>query len=283
MRSDMHKVICESPRYNPGPGKNSRRKNLPFDLLPGKEGIRRPHQNTLKSFGEHLGPLKRWLRSQVGKPWNDVYSEACQVIKPDNVVRAHIKTHLLDFVIRDTFMRNGEVWCLSKYGWFGSREMPIAHLIRWRKWHPFYVHPETGRLWEMPTFEKPIPLNKLQDAQLAPVRRWISEDQLLVKWRGIWFRCRMQNIAKGHAIEFDLFWRSRLCASHAREAYDKSMFCVKKRQLSRKELRQHKLTNSVEDSTACLRTVLGDDFAKRVAGSNGNPLAVAFSANELLP
>ena len=30
-----------------------------------------------------------------GRPWNDVYSEACAVIKPDSIIRAHVKTHLL--------------------------------------------------------------------------------------------------------------------------------------------------------------------------------------------
>jgi hypothetical protein len=39
MRTDMHKVVVERPRRNPGPGKQGRRANLPDELLPKFEGI----------------------------------------------------------------------------------------------------------------------------------------------------------------------------------------------------------------------------------------------------
>src|SRR5215469_6547353 len=122
MRSDMHKVICEEPRHGGGPERRLRRGNLPEDLLPKFEGIRRPHTNR-KWFGEHLGPLRRWLRSRVGRPWNDIYGEACAVIKPDSVVRNHIKFHLLEFVHRHTYLHDGRIWCFT-VGWRGC-ELPI--------------------------------------------------------------------------------------------------------------------------------------------------------------
>jgi len=43
MRPDMYKVVIERPRWNPGPGKNNRRANLPDELRPKFEGIKRPH------------------------------------------------------------------------------------------------------------------------------------------------------------------------------------------------------------------------------------------------
>jgi len=91
MRADMHKVICEEPRHGGGREKSGRRAQLADDLLPTAEGMRRPHRDR-KWFGEHLSPLRRWLRSQVGRPWNLVYGEACAVIKPDSVVRNHINS-----------------------------------------------------------------------------------------------------------------------------------------------------------------------------------------------
>src|ERR1051325_2310128 len=93
MRPDMHKVVIERPRSNPRPGKPLRRADLRDELLPKFEGIKRPH-SCRKRFRDLLGPLKRWLQSQVGRPWNDVYSEACAVIKPDSVIRAHVKTQI---------------------------------------------------------------------------------------------------------------------------------------------------------------------------------------------
>src|SRR5438477_11087201 len=95
MRSDMHRVICEEPRHGGRYEKLGRRANLADELLPKFEGMRRPHGDR-KWFGEHLGPLRRWLRSQVGRPWNRVYSEACAIIKPDSVVRNYIKLHILE-------------------------------------------------------------------------------------------------------------------------------------------------------------------------------------------
>ena len=81
----MHKVVIERPRWNPGRGKKGRRANLPDELLPRREGIRRPHTNR-KAFTDLLGPLRRWLHSQLGRPWNDAYSEAFAVIKSDSVI-----------------------------------------------------------------------------------------------------------------------------------------------------------------------------------------------------
>jgi hypothetical protein len=76
----MHKVVVERPRWNPGPGKKGRQANLSDELLPKFEGIRRPHRHR-KGLTDLLGPLKRCLLAQVGRPWNDVYSESCEVIK----------------------------------------------------------------------------------------------------------------------------------------------------------------------------------------------------------
>src|SRR5207248_1577311 len=113
-------------------------------LLPKFEGVRRPHRER-KWFGEHLGPLRRWLRSQVGRPWNQVYSEVCAVIKPDSVVRNHIKFHLLQFVQRQTFFRDGCIWCYTT-GWRGN-ELPVKEAAS--HWSSFYVHPRAGLLCEV--------------------------------------------------------------------------------------------------------------------------------------
>src|SRR2546427_1453297 len=169
MRSDMHKVMCEEPRHGGGREKYSRRGNLPEELLPRFESVRRPHKER-KSFGEHLGPLRRWLRSQVGRPWDTVYSEACAVIKPDSVVRNHIKFHLLEFVQRHTFLRDGQVWGFRKY--WGSSEIPVAEACS--HWSPFYVHPETMLLCEPPLRPRPRRRNKAPDNR-AKTQRWLTE------------------------------------------------------------------------------------------------------------
>ena len=108
----MHKVVVERPRWSPGRGKNGRRANLPDELLPKFEGIKRPH-SCRKGLTDLLGPLRRWLQAQVGRSWNDIYSEACAVIKPHSIIRPHVKTHLLQFVERHLFMHAGKVCVLD--------------------------------------------------------------------------------------------------------------------------------------------------------------------------
>jgi hypothetical protein len=108
----MHKVVVERPRHGRGWATSKAPLKPPFDASPRYESMKANHTRR-KWFSDLLGPLRRWLQSQVGRPWNDVYSEACAVIKPDSIIRAHVKTHLLEFVERHTFMHDGKVCILD--------------------------------------------------------------------------------------------------------------------------------------------------------------------------
>ena len=123
----MHKVIAERPRWNPGPSKRKRRANRPDELQAKFESIRRPHGQR-KGLSTLLGPLKRWLLSRTGRPWNKVYSEACSVIDVNNGVRANLKTLLLECVERNTVMHEGQV-CLNHAFRGGQSFFPIAELL----------------------------------------------------------------------------------------------------------------------------------------------------------
>ena len=101
----MHKVVVERPRHGRSWATSKAPLKPPFDESPRYEAMK-PNHTRRKWFSDLLGPLRRWLQSQVGRPWNDVYSEACAVIKPDSIIRAHVKTHLLEFVERHTFMHD---------------------------------------------------------------------------------------------------------------------------------------------------------------------------------
>jgi len=235
----MHKVVVERPRWNPGPGKHGRRANLPAELLPRFEGIKRPHVHR-KGLTDLLGPLKRWLHSQVGRPWNDVYSEACAVIKPDSVVRVHIKTHLLEFVERHTFMHDRTVCVLDT--WRGGGIRPVTA----KRFGPceFYVHPETGLLQEI----KPVSRHELRRAQQEKRRRtfrWLDSRFALKQINGIWFTCQFRAIppdgrfkAYDHALG-QFVGRGGLVRREG--VY---LHCIAKRQLSRRELRRFGLFNT---------------------------------------
>ena len=241
----MHKVVVERPRWNPGPGKHGRRANLSDELLPKFEGIKRPHAHR-KGLTDLLGPLKRWLRSQVGRPWNDVYSEACAVIKPDSVIRAHIKTHLLEFVHRHTFLKDGEVWCFT--GRWRHGEVPVGSVAS--NWAPFYIHPETGLLCEVPARPHRCWCDKKANRRSLTLR-WLDDTTLLRQLNGCWFECRMaefpERFVKGDSPwRFDLAEKIAIYRSKAREIYGRDAYCVAKRQLSRRELRKLGVFNTAQ-------------------------------------
>jgi hypothetical protein len=249
MRPDMHKVVVERPRWNPGPGKNGRRANLPNELLPKFEGMRRPY-SMRKGFTDLLGPLRRWLRAQVGRPWDDVYSEACSVIKPDSVIRAHIKTHLLEFVHRHTFIKNNEVWCFTNR--WPSQELPLTAAAS--RWVPFYIHPLTRLLCEAQVQSR----RRWRDEKRRNEKvtaRWLNETTLLRQLDGFWFECQMEKFpqlfAKGDSPwRFDIAEKKMISRSGSENPY-RGFYCVAKCQLSRRELRQFGVSNSNQPERSC--------------------------------
>ncbi|MBE9137681.1 hypothetical protein IQ254_10720 [Nodosilinea sp. LEGE 07088] len=97
----------------------------------------KPWQKT-KYFSDHLGPLRRWLRSQVGQPWNAVYSKLCRRLDTSTLAGQHILSHVWDYVERYVEMIDGVLYCKPEWGGF----KPLESHYRDR----FYVHPETGLL-----------------------------------------------------------------------------------------------------------------------------------------
>ena len=241
MRADMHKVIVERPRWGGGRERHNRRANVPLEDRPTRESMRAAHTDR-KSFGENLAPLRRWLRSQVGRPWGDIYSDACSVIKPDSTVRKHIKVHLLEMVERHTFLRNGEVWCFQ-CGWWNANEVQVAKIGG--SWACFYVHPRSGLLWDVWPGRRPPSWREREAQKRAEACRWLNEETALLKLNGCWFECDMRPLPADERMRtYDSASRMLLSRREAERRYGKPVICVGKRQLSRRELKHFGLTNS---------------------------------------
>ena len=95
----------------------------------------RNRQKGDKSFGDKLGALRGNLHANVGRPWDDVFSEFCNVLDRRSNAGYHIWTHLQLEVSTKTFMHNGVV-CEWPRGWV-REPSPVDG---------FYVHPVTGIL-----------------------------------------------------------------------------------------------------------------------------------------
>jgi len=241
MRADMHKVIVERPRWGGGRERHNRRANVPLEDRPTRESMRAAHTDR-KCFGENLAPLRRWLRSQVGRPWGDIYSDACSVIKPDSAVRNHIKVHLLEMVERHTFLRNGEAWCFRR-GWWNANEVQVAEIGG--SWACFYVHPRSGLLCEVWPGRRPPSWREREAQKGAEACRWLNEETALLKLNGCWFECEMRPLPADERMRtYDSASRMLLNRREAERRYAKPVIWVGKRQLSREELKRFGLTNS---------------------------------------
>ena len=141
MRSDMAKVVTERPRRGHGnPSKKwgrrlGKNEHDAEDHGPTRAPIARRHQYgwNAKEFSDLLGPLRRYLRKQVGRPWNKVWSEIVRTLDSRSLSGQHIFDHIRWEVAQHV--------SLSPDG--------SLHHIRWSGLVPvsgLYVHPITGLL-----------------------------------------------------------------------------------------------------------------------------------------
>jgi len=147
MRSDMQKVIVERPRFLRARWKNKKtalrltnQQNTDaftsgedYDSGPTRASSSR-HE---KSLNENLAPLERYLKRQVGRPWNKVYSEIRERIDARSALGLHVLQHLEGYVATNTFLKDGQVFEYRRFGWVeevrGLYVHPASGLLRYPK------------------------------------------------------------------------------------------------------------------------------------------------------
>ena len=256
MRKDMAKVIVERPRRKGYATRAGRPCDV--DLLPQGEGMRAPHVRHWggKELNENLAPLKRFLISRVGEPWDKVFSEISENLRVDSTVQAHVRDHVSDFVDVNCSMRDGEVWVHA----YSVRPLKSS-------WSQLYVDPEDGILKKNPYYVSYNRTRKNQNAahkeKLWATQRCVEGVELR-KHKGIWYQVGVlpvpdvQKVA--HVRSDGTVWHSEVGGS----AYDViqertvylaasgrryhsgpyvTTYCASKRQLNRNELKKYGVTN----------------------------------------
>lgn len=144
MRWDMFEVIIERPRYGSHgfsrKGRLRERTERAFDRAPGKLGMKRPGRTRYPN--ENLAPLRRFLRSRVGKPWAKVRSEISAVLSVSSTVQKHVMDHARQFVEENPIFIDGRPHHPAASG--GKYRPLWGH----PHWSDFYVCPKTGTLRE---------------------------------------------------------------------------------------------------------------------------------------
>lgn len=251
----MYKVIVERPRRG-----GSYRSEMPepddLEDSPKQEGLRRRHRSR-KWLNENLRPLERFLASQVGRPWDKVYSEICAGIDRRNTVQQHIHQHLEDFVAINVIEIDGE-WRANK-GWRGLEPLSSSWAAQ------YYVHPEHGLLlvnhWRSET--RRMQRKQRQDAYaerhsgLRDGLRVIDPTHQLHRIEGIWYRIEVAPLSSARGFEnvridalrkvpvnqCPLWEDSKKFASNRTLFGRHDLYASSKRQLNARELRHYRLSN----------------------------------------
>lgn len=74
------------------------------------EDIFREHVPKKGRQGDNLGPIKRFIASQVGRPWSKVWSEINEKFGADTLAGRHIMEHITSYVGGITEERELEYW-----------------------------------------------------------------------------------------------------------------------------------------------------------------------------
>lgn len=191
------------------------------------DGLLRPYlikpRDQTKYLSDHLGPLRRFLRSHVGQPWDGVYSKICRQLDTRTVTGRHVLSHLWQYVERHVELIDGVPYRRAGYG--GS-----LHSLERRD--QFYVDPETGLLCSCPP-----PRQRSRRAQPPQDRVILSEDCQYHKINQIWYQIIFMEFPPPPTqyvrdVLQGLISRDRALSSNGRKLYAAS-----KRQCGKKEIR----------------------------------------------
>jgi hypothetical protein len=240
MRADMAKVIVERPRkkggaWNKPKGYQRRLRRYGDDGPPAHEGIKACWQGRTKSLNEHLGPLRRYLDKQVGRPWDKVFSEICAHIDRNSAVQDHVRDHVEGYVTTHVLLIDG-VPCHGGGDWHYGK--PLDQLA----YRPWYVCPRTGLLRRVkvrsrkrqrpPTRESPpkyIPVgDTLQCRVLDGAWHLVTLKPLPLVGRP----CGVRDVVLDRPI-------AEIDPQTACKHYGKAVYAVAKRRLTQRELRQY--------------------------------------------
>ena len=240
MRADMFKVLVERPRHRWKSGDGSARR-LRNDI-DGPAWLRTRAGYGPRALNENLAPLQRYLRSQVGRPWSKVFSEISANIDRRNTVQQHIYQHIDGFIAIQVEIRAGRPVDLKDQRQFPSWGAGI--------YQPLYVDPRTGlirindrhRAWKSPIVEQ----RERRQAEIAKRRRVVDEHTMLLLLDDIWYRVGVEALSAESRYDVVLHRKvSRAEPDDRRQCEhlygSAALYAVSKQQLSRRELKEHRL------------------------------------------
>lgn len=230
MRSDMKKVVVERPRW--GSRGRNRKFGARLRYIEGHDYEEQPKKAlgfesyrsakyAEKEFTDVLNPLERFLRSNLGRPWDKVYSELCSGLDKRKTTGLHIFQHLKHMVKTNCY--------------FGIDGKLYTH-----GWRPeirgFYVHPRTGLLCEIRRPSKRERNRELAEDADSVTHLYVDDNLGYQKHEGIWYRVKLARIVLGFsepaAYVQDLFLKRQVYLN-----WGVNWVAIEKKQCNREELK----------------------------------------------
>jgi hypothetical protein len=239
MRADMGKVLVERPRLRTHSGYSGVGKGYAKqvqkcldsgDPPPRREGMKTRYGKFRKFFNENLAPLRRFLDSNVGRPWDKVYAEICQHVDRGNVVQKHVLTHLFDYVVTNVILIDGQP-CRGEGGWRYGDSLRTSD-----RYHCWYVCPKSGLL------RRSRHMPRVRKRPEPPRRVVLNKSQMCLFLGGQWELVTvapLPGLTSQHRA-FDVILKRHMNAwggdSAASRFYGATVYAVARRPLSRREL-----------------------------------------------
>lgn len=259
MRNDMYDVLLvRSPSKGRGWDKPGR---------PVKDIEEAPLRETVMRRGHWLGrknmnPLRRYLASQVGQPWNAVYAQLCAQRDRRNPVHDRIFQYLSDLIAL-------EVWDIAgvlhaRHSWRGVLPLEDIH-------QTLYVDPDSGLVAiNEPAIRLRAQLRREHSQRvkatrlgLEPDLRRLGERRQLRRIDGIWYEIELLPIppqaeprkpdqrrrSVTRVFPFDAITHKKVthCDGERCRMYGScKLYAARKRQLSGAELIDHGLANGFD-------------------------------------
>lgn len=221
MRQDMYRVLTERPRG--GHRRKTFRGNRPkISEWAGEDsfaGDYRPRRLETKYFSDLISPLRRWLRAQVSRPWDKVWSELVGGVDSRTLMGGHLLEHASLEV---------EQHCHVDASTRSLRD------LRGNAVTGLYVDPRTGLLrWKPPLSKAQRRRPPLLVSAITPDTFPLGENRFRIKRNGIWFDADVTPLrpSTNKKIPFDFEWIGQ------------RFIIVRKRSLNARNLREAGLKN----------------------------------------
>lgn len=180
-----------------------------------------------KWLSDHMGPLRRLLRSHLNQPWDKVYSKLCRELNPRTMAGQHVIDHLWDFVALHVEIIGGMPYSKPN-GWLCGGYQPLAGSYRTK----FYVHPDTGLLCAVPLVARKQKSQPKLPKDTIDINAYEQYRQI----NDIWYRIAFEPFRA--AFVWDVLIKDTIDAKQALRTYGHKFHAVSKRQCGKRELKK---------------------------------------------